>query len=91
MQVDVIKPENRYIMVLDRNNQWVNTNLNAIHLRLQDALGYIVLIENVNKRRYISDAGILTVDNEQSDVTFVVVDHQNNYDLFKSTTDTNKW
>lgn len=78
---------NRFILVVNDNINSVNTELEAIRQALQTEIGRIVLIEKVNLRRYLS-GGILSVDYDRTDITFVVVNHVNRqFTLYKNTND----
>jgi len=75
-QIDILQNINRFILVVNDDINSVNTELEQIRQLLQTAINRIVLIEKVNFRRYLS-SGILSVDYQKTDITFVVVNHQN--------------
>lgn len=76
-QVDIIKNNNRYIVALAAQPTRVSASIENVRQALQDRTNRIVLIENISKRRVIVDS-ILSVQKEQTDVTFVVVNHFKN-------------
>lgn len=79
---------NRFVLVVNDNIRTVNAELEDIRRLLQAQIGRIVLIEKVNFRRFLS-AGILNVDYQRTDITFVVVNHQNRqFTLYENDADT---
>ncbi|WAQ95445.1 FAT4-like protein [Mya arenaria] len=74
--IDVIENQNRFILVVSTDINNVNREIESIRQALQNEINRIVLIESVNYRRYLS-AGILSIDYQKTDVTFVVVNHLN--------------
>lgn len=84
LQIDLIEDKNRFVMELNVPPREAVRTVETTRREIQNATNKIVIIESIQARRILQN-GQLSYDERYSDVTFVVSDPNNGYNLVLNT------